>query len=143
MTRKLYTGKAPILKIVCKKVTEFDKELKNLVADMIDTMKAFRGVGLAAPQIGVDKRVIVVQTTKGILAYVNPVIVWQSEDIREGTEGCLSYPGVWKEIERPHNIIVRGYDLNGNPGEHGYHDIEARIFCHEIDHLDGLCKVGI
>jgi peptide deformylase len=148
MLRKLYTGKAPVLKTVCKPVTEFNTELKKLVADMTDTMKAFHGVGLAAPQIGEAKRVIVVSRQGKhaydgtVLVYVNPVISWQSDDIRTGTEGCLSYPSIWKEIERPHNIIVKGFDVNGKPMEHGYCGLDARVFCHEIDHLNGECKVG-
>jgi peptide deformylase len=146
--RKLYMDRAPILKTVCKPVTEFDAGLKNLVKDMADTMVAFNGVGLAAPQIGETKRVVVVRQQtgdafkRGILVFVNPVISWQSEDIVTGTEGCLSYPGVWKEIPRPNNIIVNGFDINGKPIRHGYYGFEARIFCHEIDHLNGECKVG-
>jgi peptide deformylase len=145
MLRKLCKSKDPILKTVCKPVKEFDAELKKLVTDMTDTLKAFNAAGLAAPQIGEAKRIIIVKQQKGsvVLVYVNPVIVWQSDDIRADTEGCLSYLGIWKEISRPHNIIVRGYDVYGKPIEHGYHDFEARVFCHEIDHLNGMCRVGI
>jgi peptide deformylase len=152
MLRKLYLADnkmgRKILSTVCSPVTIFDQELQKLAQDMVDTMKAFNGVGLAAPQIGTTKQMIIVQKQtgdiqkRGIIVAVNPEIIFASPDENAGMEGCLSYPKVYKEIWRPNRITLRGFSVDGKPFECELTDLEARIACHEIDHLNGECKVG-
>jgi len=144
MRKTLIPSNDPILKTVCKLVTEFDDNLWQLINDMRDTMQFYRGCGLAAPQIGKAVAVIIVQKqkTKGVYAVVNPEIVEQSEYTTIGPEGCLSYPGVSKLVERPNSITVKGKNSQG--GDISIHatGFEARIFFHEIDHVNGCCLLG-
>jgi peptide deformylase len=142
--RTLRTAGDPILKIKCIDVTSFDDNLYQLVKDMRRIMQENHGVGLAAPQIGEALRVIVVQRqrTKGTYAVVNPVITKSSCSTSVLAEGCLSYPGISKEISRPNTVFIIGKDINGRVISIRADGLEARIFSHEIDHLDGKCKVG-
>jgi peptide deformylase len=152
MLRKLYLADnkigRKILSTKCEPVAVFDQELQKLAQDMVDTMNAFNGVGLAAPQIGITKRVIVIQAQykdrykRGNMVAVNPEIIFASSDENAGMEGCLSYPKVYKEILRPIRITLRGFGVDGKPFECELRDLEARIACHEIDHLNGCCEVG-
>jgi peptide deformylase len=130
----------PILKTVCKEVAEFDDSLYELVKDMRQIMQTNKGCGLAAPQAGETLRVIVVQKQKGKGTYAvcNPVIVRKSEYTNKLEEGCLSYPGIKKMIERPNFVVVNGNDLQGREITITAAGFEARIFCHECDHLDGI-----
>lgn len=135
---------APVLYKKCEEVEVFDKELTKLVMDMKDTMIKNGGIGLAAPQVGVSKRVIIVTsvTNKDIMAVINPVITWQGCQNEKGQEGCLSFPGKSKSMWRPTMIEVEGYNLSGQKVQFKVEGFQARIFCHEIDHLNGICRVG-
>ena len=144
--REIVTLGHPTLRQKARKVTKFGPELKQLIDDMVETMRVAPGVGLAAPQVNVADRVIVVELPADeeegfpaeLYAYVNPEIIKASRDKEEGQEGCLSIPGYLGEVERHTEIIVRGQDANGKPQRIKAYDYLARIFQHEIDHLDGI-----
>ena len=120
----------------CKEVTKFDKKLHILLDDMYDTMKEHDGVGLAAPQVGILKRAVVIDTGEGRIELINPVIIKESGS-QVGSEGCLSVPKVFGEVDRPMNVTVRAQDRDGNWFEKDGEALTARAFCHEIEHLDG------
>ena len=131
----------PVLRKKCKRVEKIDKKIKKLIVDMAQTMEKNQGIGLAAPQVGVLKRVIVVQTDfKGrrILGLVNPKIVKRSREKEVDIEGCLSFPGIFLEIKRAKEIEVEGLDINGKEIQLKAKGLLARVFQHEIDHLDGI-----
>jgi peptide deformylase len=111
---------------------------RRLVDDMLETMRAAPGVGLAAPQVGVLERLFVWEVDDEHGAVVNPVIVESSEDEAVYEEGCLSVPGLYCEVSRPARVEVRGLDLDGNPLSISLEDFRARVWQHEIDHLDGV-----
>ncbi|MDW8800386.1 peptide deformylase [Clostridium sp. A1-XYC3] len=124
---------------VSKKVAKIDEEILSLVQDLKDTLYASYGIGLAAPQIGVLKRVIIIdlRDDSGAIILVNPKIVkkiGKEEDI----EGCLSYPGYEGSVVRPRKVIVTGQELDGQEVEYTASGLLAKAFCHEIDHLDGV-----
>lgn len=125
-----------VLGKVCKEVTVFDKKLAILLDDMYDTMEKNNGVGLAAPQVGILKRVVVIDIGEGKIELVNPVIV-KTSGTQNGPEGCLSVPGVFGEVERPNEVTVKAQDRNGNYFEISGTELLARAFCHELEHLDG------
>lgn len=126
-----------ILRKVSKKVDVIDDRIITLLEDMRDTMYDAEGVGLAAPQVGVLRRVAVVDVGEGLIELINPVIVYESgEQIDE--EGCLSLPGKNGAVKRPKKVIVRAQDRKGNTFEITGSDLLARAFCHEIDHLNGI-----
>lgn len=128
-----------ILRKISKKVEVIDDNVRTLVEDMFDTMYHAEGVGLAAPQIGVLKRVIVIDIEVLRRAMINPEIIWQSDtDIQNGPEGCLSVPGVEDDVKRPNVLRVRYMDLDGQIIEEEARDLYARVICHEIDHLNGI-----
>ncbi len=135
--RKIFTDKDPALHKVCRPVTKFDRRLHNLLDDMKETLADAAGVGLAAPQVGILRRVVVVDTGEEILELVNPVILETSGE-QEGQEGCLSVPGKYGIVKRPMNVKVRAQDRNGNWFEAEGEELIARCFCHELDHLDGI-----
>ena len=120
----------------CKEVTKFDKKLHILLDDMYDTMKEHDGVGLAAPLVGILKRAVVIDTGEGRIELINPVIIKESGS-QVGSEGCLSVPKVFGEVERPMNVTVRAQDRDGNWFEKDGEALTARAFCHETEHLDG------
>lgn len=120
----------------CKTVVNFDKKLHILLDDMYETMVKADGVGLAAPQVGILKRAVVVDTGEGKTELINPEIIEESGS-QIGSEGCLSVPKVFGTVERPMNVKVRAQDRNGNWFEIEGEGLTARAFCHEIDHLDG------
>lgn len=132
----------PVLRVECPPVTEFDDALKKLVDDMVETMYDAPGVGLAAPQVGIEKQLAVVDVTVGkdpsaLKVLINPKIV--EEEGRElDSEGCLSIPELSEKVMRPWRIRVVGQDLVGEAVEIEAEDFEARAFCHEIDHLNGV-----
>jgi peptide deformylase (EC 3.5.1.88) len=140
--RIIRTDNDPILRKVSKEVTAFDKKLDVLVEDMIETMHHADGVGLAAPQIGVLKRVIVfdLYDEDGPMALINPRIVDQS-GLQMEEEGCLSLPGRHGMVKRPLSVTVQFEDLDGETYEIEGEDLMARILCHEIDHLDGILYI--
>ncbi len=131
----------PVLREKCKKVRKIDKKIKKLAIDMVQTMKKGQGIGLAAPQVGVLKRVIVVQTDLGgqrILALVNPKIIKKGFETEVSEEGCLSFPGIFLEIKRAKEVEVEGLDIKGKKIKLKAKGLLARVFQHEIDHLDGI-----
>ena len=135
--RQILTDKDPALHKVCRPVTNFDKRLHVLLDDLKETLADANGAGLAAPQVGILRRaVIVVDADDKMLELVNPEIIAQ-EGEQEGFEGCLSVPGRWGVVKRPMKARVRAQDRNGKFFEVEGEEIVARCFCHEIEHLDG------
>lgn len=145
MIRPILKYGAPELVRRSEPVVQFDDELKTLAQDMLETMYAAPGVGLAAPQIGINLRLIVIDVTGGqekghqiILA--NPEIV-NREGAQRAEEGCLSIPGFTAMVERPYRVQVIGQDLGGKQMEMEGEELLARVFCHEIDHVDGVLYI--
>ncbi len=127
----------PILEKTCKEVKEMTPRLKELIDDMFDTMYEANGVGLAAPQVGVLKRIVVVDVTgEDPIVLINPRIL-ESSGEQTGGEGCLSVPGKSGTVTRPNYVKVLAYDRDMKPVELEGTELLARAFCHEIDHLDG------
>lgn len=135
--RKIVTVGDPILTKVCRPVTKFDQKLAILIEDMIETMHDANGVGLAGPQVGILRRVVVVDAGDEDIELVNPEVVEVSEEMQTGLEGCLSLPGKYGIVTRPEHVVVRAQDRNGDWYEYEGDEILARCFLHEIDHLDG------
>lgn len=135
--RKIFTDKDPALHKLCRPVTNFDRRLHKLLDDMKDTLEEANGVGLAAPQVGILRRVVVVDTGDGILELVNPQLLETSGD-QVGAEGCLSVPGKYGLVKRPYYAKVRAQDRNGEWFEAEGEELIGRCFCHELDHLDGI-----
>jgi len=127
----------PVLRKVAEEVSDIDGKLVKLADEMLETMYAEPGLGLAAPQVGVQRRLFVYDIGEGPQTLVNPVI---SESRGEWTfeEGCLSVPGLWWDIVRPKEIHITGYDLDGNEVSIEADELLARLFQHELDHLDGV-----
>lgn len=123
-----------------KPVEKFDARLKTLLSDMAETMYKADGVGLAAPQVGILRRVVVVDVGDGLFELVNPEII-RSEGEQSGPEGCLSVPNRQGLVTRPQTVTVRAMDRDGNEIEVTGEDFLARAFCHELDHLDGVLYV--
>ena len=135
--RKILTDKDPALHKVCKPVESFDRKLHKLLDDMAETMDDAGGVGLAAPQVGILRRAVVVDTGDCVLELVNPELIETSGE-QEGAEGCLSVPGKYGLVRRPYIAKVRAQDRDGNWFEAEGEELIARCFCHELDHLDGI-----
>ena len=151
--RKIVTLPEPVLRRKAKAVTQFDKNLQTVIDDMVETMREAPGVGLAAPQIGLSERLIVVEyyeheededaeneeeAPKKVWAVLNPEIVKASEEKVMGIEGCLSIPNLVGEVERHAEIQVKGLNRHGKPMKIKAKGWLARIFQHEIDHLNGV-----
>ena len=135
--RTILTEKEDVLHKVCKPVEKFDERLWVLLDDMRDTLDEANGVGLAAPQVGILRRVVIVDTGEEILELVNPEMLETSGE-QEGPEGCLSVPGKYGIVKRPYIAKVRAQDRNGEWYEVEGEELIARCFCHELDHLDGI-----
>ena len=135
--RKILTDKESALHKTCKPVVDFDARLHKLLDDMRETLIDANGVGLAAPQVGILRRVVLVDTGEEILELVNPTLVETSGE-QEGPEGCLSVPGKYGLVNRPYYAKVRAQDRDGNWYEAEGEELIARCFCHELDHLDGI-----
>ena len=133
---------APVLKEVCAPVDKIDSKLKRLMDDMAETMYEANGVGLAAPQVGIPIRMVVIDTGDGLFELINPQIV-KREGTEIDTEGCLSVPGRQGFVYRPQKVTVRAQDRHGKVFELTGEDLLARALCHEIDHLDGKMYVDI
>lgn len=135
--RNILKDDDPMLRKVCRPVTEFNERLWQLLDDMADTMHAAPGVGLAGPQVGILRRVVVMDVGDGVIEAINPEIV-ESEGEQSGEEGCLSFPGRWGIVKRPYKVRMKAQDRHGKwyflTGE----ELLARCMCHEIDHLDGV-----
>ena len=135
--RKILTDKDPALHKVCKPVEVFDKKLHKLLDDMRETLIDSNGVGLAAPQVGILRRVVLVDIGDEILELINPEMLETSGE-QTGVEGCLSVPGKYGIVTRPMIAKVRAQDRDGNWYEAEGEELIARCFCHELDHLDGI-----
>lgn len=141
--RKIREIGDPCLKKVCREVDKFDNRLHTLLDDMAETLIEANGVGLAAPQVGILRRVVIIDRGEedgGIIELINPVIT-KTEGSIVDIEGCLSVPGKAGEVERPERATVRAFDRNGNPIEYTGEGLMARCICHECDHLDGILYV--
>ncbi len=142
----------PRLRLVCEPIAAVDDEVRTLIADMFETMYAARGIGLAASQVGVIRRVMVVdlqereteeedakpEARRDPHAFVNPEIVWASDEMSAYNEGCLSIPEQYAEVERPSRCRVKWLDEKGQPHEEEFHGLMATCVQHEIDHLNGV-----
>ncbi len=129
------------LKKRCREVEKFDKKLHILLDDMKDTLILANGVGLAAPQVGILRRVVIIDRgEEGIIELINPVITYTEGEVT-GTEGCLSVPGKAGDVTRPQKATVKALDRDGNEFEYTGEDLYARCICHECDHLDGILYV--
>jgi peptide deformylase len=144
--RKIRVLSDPVLRKKARKVTQFNEELRILVEDMAETMREAKGVGLAAPQVGILERVIVVETpvedddpgSGRFYAVVNPEIIRASTEQVDGIEGCLSIPGYVGEVTRHESVTVKGQDLRGRSIRIKAQGYLARVFQHEVDHLVGV-----
>lgn len=139
--RPIITEGDPVLNKVCHPVTNFDARLHDLLDDMRETLDQANGVGLAAPQVGILRRAVLVIDLKEdgegeLIELINPEIIDQSGE-EEGLEGCLSVPGMWGYVTRPEWVKVKAQDRNGNWFEVEGSGLTARCFCHELGHLDG------
>jgi peptide deformylase len=135
----------PVLRVACREVETFDSELRRLAEDMVETMHQAPGVGLAAPQVGVEIRLAVVDVSVGedkeaLRFLVNPSIKRQ-EGQDQDVEGCLSIPDFTEKVTRPSQVQVEAFDLEGRPFDLEAEDLLARVICHEIDHLGGVLFV--
>ena len=135
--RKILTDKEPSLHKVCRPVEKFDGKLHKLLDDMAETLAEANGVGLAAPQVGILRRVVIVDTGEESLELVNPELV-ETDGEQVGAEGCLSVPGKYGLVKRPYYAKVKAQDREGNWFEAEGEELIARCFCHELDHLDGI-----
>ena len=142
--RNILTKEEPLLYKKCRPVTAFNARLHQLLDDMAETLKQANGVGLAAPQVGILRRVVLVIETnvpegesEYIIELINPEII-ESSGVQNGPEGCLSVPGEYGLVERPMHVKVRAQDRNGEWFEVEGTGLTARCFCHELDHLDGV-----
>lgn len=136
---EIVTHPSPILEKVCEEVVTFDDKLATLLDDMYDTMVAADGIGLAAPQVGVNLRVAIVDLGEGqeVIEMINPVVTAIGGSEVE-IEGCLSFPGIYGEVERPYFVRIEAQERNGALYELEAEDYEARAILHEIDHLNGV-----
>lgn len=135
--RKILTDGDPALNKKCRPVTEFNQRLWDLLDDLKETLDDANGAGLAAPQIGILRRAVIVVDDEGnMLELINPEILSQ-EGEQVGFEGCLSVPDRWGEVSRPNKVRIRAQDRQGNFFEAEGEEMVARCFCHEIEHLDG------
>lgn len=135
--RKILTDEESALHKVCRPVVNFDGRLWKLLDDMRETLIESGGVGLAAPQVGILRRVVLVDTGEEILELVNPSLI-ATDGEQVGAEGCLSVPGKYGIVKRPYYAKVRAQDRNGDWYEAEGEELIARCFCHELDHLDGI-----
>ncbi|MBQ3071876.1 MAG: peptide deformylase [Oscillospiraceae bacterium] len=134
--RMILTADESVLHKRCRPVTDFDERLHTLLDDMADTLYESNGVGLAAPQVGILRRVVVIDGGEELLELINPEII-ATEGEQTGLEGCLSVPGKYGIVTRPMKATVRAQDRDGNWFEVDGEELMARAFCHELDHLDG------
>lgn len=137
--RNIRTEDDPVLRTICKPVKEITDKTRALIEDMFETMYAANGVGLAAPQIGIVRQIVVIDDTAGNkLALINPVLTPIGEETAEGPEGCLSLPGYSGIVERPTKVHVDALNENGEEVHFDAEGMFAVICCHEIDHLSGI-----
>ena len=131
------------LRKVCRPVERITPRVHQLLDDMAETMRATNGVGLAAPQVGILRRIVVIEVEEGqLIELINPKIIAYSGE-NEGLEGCLSVPDRWGVVTRPMHVTVRALNRHGETVEYTGSDLLARCFCHELDHLDGKLYVDV
>ena len=130
-----------VLEKKCREVTEMTPRMKELIRDMLDTMYDAEGVGLAAPQVGVLRRIVVIDVGEGPIVMVNPVIL-ETQGTQTGSEGCLSLPGQAGNVTRPNYVKARAFDENMEEYELEGTELLARAICHECDHLEGIMYVS-
>lgn len=139
--RNIVTEGDEILRKHCREVTEVNERIKTTMEDMLETMRAEMGVGIAAPQVGIMRRMFIAEPEPGRVYYmINPEILEQSGS-QTGDEGCLSVPGMIGIVERPDYIKIRALDINGAEQVYEFSGFDARVMCHEYDHLDGILYI--
>lgn len=139
--RNIVTQGDPILRKHCREVDKVDDRIRMILDDMVETMRDAKGVGLAAPQIGMMRRIFVAEPEEGRVYYfVNPEIL-ETEGSQTGDEGCLSVPGYQGTVERPQRIRIKGLDRDGNMQEYEFKERDAVVMCHEFDHLEGILYI--
>ena len=139
--RNIVTEGDEILRKHCREVTEVNERIKTTMEDMLETMRAEMGVGIAAPQVGIMRRMFIAEPEPGRVYYmINPEILEQSGS-QTGDEGCLSVPGMIGTVERPDYIKIRALDINGAEQVYEFSGFDARVMCHEYDHLDGILYI--
>ena len=139
--RNIVTEGDEILRKHCREVTEVNERIKTTMEDMLETMRAEMGVGIAAPQLGIMRRMFIAEPEPGRVYYmINPEILEQSGS-QTGDEGCLSVPGMIGTVERPDYIKIRALDINGAEQVYEFSGFDARVMCHEYDHLDGILYI--
>lgn len=126
-----------MLRKTSRPVEKFDDRLHTLIDDLAETMEEANGVGLAAPQVGVLRRVVIVDVGEGVIEMVNPEVVYESAEQIDDAEGCLSSPGEYGMVKRPKKVRAKYFDRSGNPCEIEGEGLLARAICHETDHLNG------
>ena len=140
--RKVRTEEEEVLRKVSKEVKQFDEALWSLLDDMADTMYEENGVGLAAPQVGILKRIFVIDIGEGLIEFINPTVI-ATEGEQFGEEGCLSVPNKYGNVRRPNYVKMRAQDRNGNFFEIEGTELMARAMLHENDHLDGRLYIDL
>ena len=140
--RKIITIGDELLEKKSHPVTNFDKRLHTLLDDMIETMRENDGAGLAAVQVGILRRVVVIDVGEGLIELINPEII-SSEGTQYGAEGCLSVPGKHGDVERPMEVTFKAFDRNGKEYTKTVNGLFARCVCHECDHLEGRLYVEL
>lgn len=139
--RNVVTEGDEILRKKCREVSEVTDRIRMTMEDMLETMRAQYGVGIAAPQVGVMRRMFIAEPEPGRVYFmINPVILEQSGS-QIDDEGCLSVPGMIGTVERPDYIKIQAMDLNGETQVYEFHDFDARVMCHEYDHLEGILYI--
>lgn len=138
--RKIRTGSDPVLRKICKPVATVTNSTLTLLDDMADTMYSADGAGLAAPQVGILRRIVVIDVGEGLVELINPEII-ETSGIQVGPEGCLSIPGASADVERPSYAKVKALNRNGEEIVVEGTDFLARAICHELDHLDGVLYI--
>ena len=135
---KIYTDNAPCLRRKSKRVSHITSELRDFCIELCKTMREAKGIGISAPQVGVNKRIVVVDDGGRNWILINPEILSKDANLVTINEGCLSVPGVYEDIARPDKVMVRYRDINGKPDVTTVSGLKSRILQHEIDHLDGV-----
>ena len=139
--RKIVTEGDDILSKHCREVSEVTDRIREAMQDMLETMRSEQGVGIAAPQVGIMRRMFVAEPEpERVYFMINPVMLEQSGS-QSGDEGCLSVPGLIGSVERPSHIKIEALDLDGNKQVYEFDDFDARVMCHEYDHLDGVLYI--
>jgi len=139
--RNVVTEGDEILRKKCREVSEVNDRIRMTLEDMLETMHSQQGVGIAAPQVGVMRRMFIAEPEEGRIYYmINPVMLEQSGS-QIDDEGCLSVPGMIGTVERPDYIKIEALDLNGEKQVYEFYDFDARVMCHEYDHLDGILYI--